>query len=377
MTVAQRLPRLLTGGALLALATLFFFPMIWMVMSSFKSNADIFRAPFALPRSVDLGRWVEAWEVGGIGRYALNSAIVTGVSVTAILLLGAGAAFAFSRYRFAGRSAFMSLMALGPAGGLPRPHPSLDQDGRGMSDRIPSAGRRYLEVVGRLLERLVTDEWPNIRAGAELVADALADGRSVHAFGTGHSHLLAEELYYRAGGLVHVHPILFEGVMLHASAPLSTSLERLPGLADALLADHPIVAGDVLIVASNSGGNVVTSELAVRVREIGGRVIAVTSLRHATSSAARPTTVRRLHELADVVIDNGGQVGDAAIDVDGFGQKVGPTSTVVGAAILDAMVAEVVELLVARGIRPEVYASSNLEGGDDVNARFVRPAVAR
>ncbi len=113
MTVAQRLPRLLTGGALLALATLFFFPMIWMVMSSFKSNADIFRAPFALPRSVDVGRWVEAWEVGGIGRYALNSAIVTGVSVTAILLLGAGAAFAFSRYRFAGRSAFMSLMALG------------------------------------------------------------------------------------------------------------------------------------------------------------------------------------------------------------------------------------------------------------------------
>ncbi len=209
------------------------------------------------------------------------------------------------------------------------------------------------------------------------MAAALAAGRAIHAFGTGHSHILAEELFYRAGGLVQVRPILFEGVMLHASAPLSTSLERLPGLADALLADHPIVAGDVLIVASNSGGNVVTSELAARVREIGGRVIAVTSLRHATSSAARPTTVRRLHELADVVIDNGGHVGDAAIDVDGFEQKVGPTSTVVGAAILDAMVAEVVELLVARGIRPEVYASSNLEGGDDVNARFVRPAVAR
>ena len=79
----------------------------------------------------------------------------------------------------------------------------------------------------------------NIRAAAELVADALAAGGVVHAFGSGHSHMLAEELFYRAGGLVHVRPILFEGLMLHASAPLSTALERMPGLAAALLEDHP------------------------------------------------------------------------------------------------------------------------------------------
>jgi uncharacterized phosphosugar-binding protein len=54
---------------------------------------------------------------------------------------------------------------------------------------------------------------------------------------------------------VRVSPIPFEGLMLHASAPLNTSLERLPGLADALPLDHPVVAGDVLIIASNSGGD--------------------------------------------------------------------------------------------------------------------------
>lgn len=111
--MTQRLPRLLTGAGLFGLAALYFFPMIWMLLSSFKSNPAIFRAPFALPTSIDLGRWVEAWEVGRIGQYALNSAIVTAVSVGAILLIGAAAAFAFSRYRFRGRSAFMSLMALG------------------------------------------------------------------------------------------------------------------------------------------------------------------------------------------------------------------------------------------------------------------------
>jgi raffinose/stachyose/melibiose transport system permease protein len=107
------LSRLLVGGAFLLIGVVFIFPMFWMVLSSFKTNRDIFRYPFGLPSSIDPGRWVEAWEVGRIGRYALNSAIVTGVSVTLILLLGAAAAFAFSRYRFRGRGLALGLFALG------------------------------------------------------------------------------------------------------------------------------------------------------------------------------------------------------------------------------------------------------------------------
>lgn len=240
-----------------------------------------------------------------------------------------------------------------------------------MSDPMASPGRRYLEIAGDLVARLLDDEWPNIRAAAELVADTLAARGIVHAFGTGHSHMLAEELYYRAGGLVDVRPILFEGLMLHASAPLSTSLERLPGLAVALLDDHPILPGDALIVASNSGSNAVTSELARLARDGGARVIAVTSLHHATSSAARATALPRLHEIADVVIDNGGRVGDAAVEIDGIGSRVAPTSTVVGAAIVNAIVAEAVGILVERGSAPEIFASSNVEGGDAVNAALL------
>jgi len=112
-SAARRIPGLLAGISLVVIAAFFFFPMIWMVLSSFKSNTDIFASPFALPTSIDFGRWAEAWEVGQIGQYALNSAIVTAVSVTGILLLGSGAAFALSRYRFRGRTLFMSLFALG------------------------------------------------------------------------------------------------------------------------------------------------------------------------------------------------------------------------------------------------------------------------
>lgn len=109
----RRASRILVGGAFLLIGVVFLFPMVWMVLSSFKSNRDIFRSPLSLPTTIDLGTWAQAWEVGNIGRYAVNSAIVTGVSVTLILLLGAAAAFAFSRYRFRGRGVVIGLFALG------------------------------------------------------------------------------------------------------------------------------------------------------------------------------------------------------------------------------------------------------------------------
>lgn len=109
----RRVARWLTGAALAALATVFFFPMVWMVLSSFKTDRAIFSSPFALPESFDLANWAEAWEIGKLGQYALNSAIVTGSSVSLILLIGSAAAFAFSRYRFRGRGLAMGLFALG------------------------------------------------------------------------------------------------------------------------------------------------------------------------------------------------------------------------------------------------------------------------
>jgi raffinose/stachyose/melibiose transport system permease protein len=110
---SRRSSDVLVSIALIVLAVTFFFPMVWMVLSSFKSTAAIFDSPFGLPERIDFTLWVEAWEVGHIGEYAVNSAIVTATTVVAILVLGSAAAFAFSRYRFRGRSALMGIVALG------------------------------------------------------------------------------------------------------------------------------------------------------------------------------------------------------------------------------------------------------------------------
>lgn len=105
--------RSLVTIALVVLAVGFFVPLVWMVLSSFKTNSEIFQTPFALPTSIDFSRWAEAWEVGGIATYAANSVIVTSVSVLAILGLGAAAAFAFSRYKFRGSAVLLGVFSLG------------------------------------------------------------------------------------------------------------------------------------------------------------------------------------------------------------------------------------------------------------------------
>jgi uncharacterized phosphosugar-binding protein len=240
-----------------------------------------------------------------------------------------------------------------------------------------SAGRRYLAEVRRLIGRLEAEEWEAVAAAADLVADTLARGGTIHAFGTGHSHMLAEELYYRAGGFVRVSPILFEGLMLHADAPLSTALERVSGVAEALLGRHPMHPGDVLIIASNSGGNAVVRELAGLARQNGIPVIAVVSRAHASSSLSRSAGGTNLVDLATVVIDNGGALGDAAVSIEGSARRAGPTSTVIGAAALNAIVAEAAERLAERGVDPALFVSSNVEGADEINAELLRGETRR
>lgn len=241
---------------------------------------------------------------------------------------------------------------------------------------MSSAGQRFLAEADRLLRAAAESQGDAVTRAASLVADALATGGLLHTFGTGHSHLLAEEVFYRAGGLAAVNPILVDPLMLHAGAVRSTALERVSGVGEVLLDAEAVGTGDVLLVISNSGGNAVAVEMAQAAARRGLATIALTSVRHATDSTARAGGEGpRLHEVVDVVLDNGGRPGDACVEVADL--VVAPTSTVVGAALLQAVVAETVELLLARGVAPEVFRSSNLAGGDAHNAALAQRYAGR
>lgn len=225
----------------------------------------------------------------------------------------------------------------------------------------------YLTRAARTIQAVVDTQEPAIRTAGAAVAGALVDGHRLWTFGTGHSHLLAEELYVRAGGLDGVRAVLEPSLMLHEGPGKSSALERLPGLAAALLSQHDVAAGDVVLVASNSGRNSVPVEFAEECVARGAVVVAVTSLDHSRSVASRAPSGRRLFEVADIVVDNCGVPGDAVLDVRGVDERVGPTSTVTGALIVQAIVCEAVSRMVELGHVPRVLRSANSDPSRDTD----------
>jgi uncharacterized phosphosugar-binding protein len=181
---------------------------------------------------------------------------------------------------------------------------------------------------------------------------------------------VAEEAFHRAGGLVPVNTMTEPFLSPLTSPKKSGRLERLSGIAAILLDYHAPQPGEVLIIISNAGINPISVELALEAKRRELTVIAITSLRHAQAVASRHISGKRLFEVADLVIDNGGEVGDGALAFPGLAAKVGPTSLLAGAFIVNSLVCRVVERFVAKGLTPPVYLSANLPGGDEHNRQL-------
>ncbi len=237
---------------------------------------------------------------------------------------------------------------------------------------VPPLRRRYRDQLVSILDGILSEQQAALDAVRDAIADALAADRLVYVAGSGHSHLLAEEVFYRAGGIAAAQAILDPELMLHAGAHRSTQLEREEGRAARVLSQYPVAAGDVVVVCSNSGRNAYPIELALGAKARGATTVALTSLRHARSTTSRHQSGKRLFEVTDFVLDNGGEYGDAALPVGNGETRMGPTSTIAGVFILNAILAEAVEKLHARGIGVDVYQSANVQGGEAAAEAMLR-----
>lgn len=217
----------------------------------------------------------------------------------------------------------------------------------------------YLQKIQAQLTGIRATQAAALTQAAAWVAAALQHDGFIYTFGSGHSHVLAEETFYRAGGLVRAAAILDGKLMVHESASESTAWERREGYAAEVLARYPLKAGDVLCIVSNSGRNAVPIEMALEAKRRGAKTVAITSTQQSGAFASRHASGKKLAEVADVAIDNGGIVGDACVEIPGLPQRMGPASTITSAFILNGLFALAAEQCVAAGHVPEVYASIN------------------
>jgi uncharacterized phosphosugar-binding protein len=228
----------------------------------------------------------------------------------------------------------------------------------------------YAARVQDVLGSAVNEELPAVREAARLVADSWSAHGIFYVFGSGHSHMFGEEAFYRAGGAVRVCPILKPAHMLHEGAVHSTVLERQSGHAESVLRGYRLDGDrDVMLIVSNSGANPLPLEVAEAVKARGMPLIAITSRRYA-AAIDRPGP--RLHDLADVIVDNHCPPGDALVALGPGLPSAGPSSTVVGMTMLNAIIVEALGVQLRRGETPEVFMSANMPGAAEHNSESAR-----
>jgi uncharacterized phosphosugar-binding protein len=240
----------------------------------------------------------------------------------------------------------------------------------------------YLDSAVAIMRRIHDEEATALDRAAERLANQIAADRLIHVFGPGgHSNLAAQEIFFRAGGLMHVAAILDEGTLLSNGARRSMAIERLPGYGRIVIADWSLGEDDLLVLVNAYGINAALIDAALEAKRIGVFIIGVSSREHAAHTApehpARHPTRQNLHDLVDIAVDTKVPIGDAAVTIPGVAERVAAISTFANAFALNCLVIRTIAKLVDRGVEPPVWRSGNAPGGDEANARFVDRFLGR
>lgn len=229
----------------------------------------------------------------------------------------------------------------------------------------------YATHIQNAITSIQLNQREKILQAAQMVKDVLVQDGLIYVFGCGHSHILAEETFYRAGGLVNVAPIFYEPLMLHEGAAESSRLEKHPGLAARVLEPYSLTPKDLLFCISTSGINAVPVEVTEAVRAMGVPTIAICSGAYA-EDASRAPSGKHLYEIADLWLDNLAPHGDACLTPEGSPVPTTPLSTITGTFLMNSILAEGTELALKSGADVPAYLSGNIPGGAERNHFWIR-----
>jgi uncharacterized phosphosugar-binding protein len=235
----------------------------------------------------------------------------------------------------------------------------------------------YLDKISENLRMVKEKQAGNIRLAGELMANAIAADRLISVYGGGgHTTLVMGEMFFRAGGLANINPIMETGLSVFNQALKYLELERTENYGSAIMKYYDLRKDDLLIIFHNIGINAATIDAALEARKNGVKIIAVSSsfwqAEMPEGHFIRHSSGKNLFDLADVCIDDYNPVGDAAVEVPGFDTPIAPLSNVIDFAIAHWLEIECVRQCVERGITPPVWRSANAPGGDEFNAQYLK-----
>ena len=228
---------------------------------------------------------------------------------------------------------------------------------------MPSLAESYYARSNEMLATAWSKNKDTIAQLAPVLGASIARGEVVHTFGSGHSEIIAREIVGRAGGLVCITSI---------PDPTAGFIENLVGYGTALVErydrQYQFRAGEIVIVISNSGKNSSPLEVALHAKKKGCVVVGLTSVAMSTTAKTVHPSGRKLHELSDYVLDNGGVPGDTVIKLtDDI--MTGPTSTFIGASLLNWLMLSTMEWLRDHGHELPVLRSQNIPGAIEHNRK--------
>lgn len=221
----------------------------------------------------------------------------------------------------------------------------------------------YIKKLNQSIDKLIATNKEPLEHTIELFAQSIIEDNMIQVLGTGHSHMIGLEGFIRAGGLGNINAILDSTVLTSDGALRGSELEKLSGLADILWNDQKINEGDLIMVASNSGRNALPIEFAMRAKQEGHTVIAITSVEQSSTSPSRHTSGLKLMDVADIVLDNCVPTGDGLCEVNG--RITGAFSSISGMTLMNTICVEAQKRAIELGGQPLVFSSQNVDGFDN------------
>ncbi len=235
----------------------------------------------------------------------------------------------------------------------------------------------YIEAAIANIREVAEKQEKNIDAAGTLMADAIAADRLIYVYaGGGHTTLAMGEMFFRAGGLANINPMMETALSVFNQALKYLALERTENFGASIVRYYDPQPGDVVVFFHNIGINPATIDAAMECKKRGCRIIAVASS-HWQNEMPKDHFIRHsngtnLFDYADVCIDDFNPVGDAVVNVPGMTTPIGPVSNVVDFTIAHLLEISCCRQCVERGIVPPVWNSANAPGGDEKNAAYLK-----